>query len=306
MQSIRIGFVSQSRQPDPLRPELKSSPVWGDIREGVETEASKHSIISECIVLNDESVYSDINSVIDRYEQGSRLGVDVLIGPIAPQSGPAEEKLLNVLLSFAESGGKIVAVNSGPSEKIKNALGPSLLGFAGPDEEKMGMVIAEEVFSSLKARHVVVMEVVIPDDKPPHRGYRDREKSIIEVALRYGVRSIRILLINADNESTFSFTPEDGTLIFGLGPIGTIFALKTKKKYPDKIVGIGTMDMDQETRNAILSGDIFYSVLQNPREQGARAVQIAVNAFTSNTTPAYQNLHCKVRVADKNNANSIK
>jgi ABC-type sugar transport system substrate-binding protein len=65
------------------------------------------------------------------------------------------------------------------------------------------------------------------------------------------------------------------------------------------------MDMSDETRKAILSGDIHCSVLQNPREQGVKAVQMAIEALTGDTS-TYKNLHCKVRVADIHNVGSIK
>lgn len=299
---FRLVFVSQSRLPDFLRPDLKGSAVWKDIHDGVKFEVDKNrNLIGECTVLFDKDVYHDIDRVIDCYQVGVSMGADAIIGPLAPQSGPAEERLIEVLKPFK---GKIVAVNSGPSEKIKNALGSTLVGCAEPDEEKMGMVLAEEIFSLLKSKGIDVEVVIIPDDKPDHRGYRKREMSIIETALRYGVKAIKIVSINVDDERTFLVEPEDKAVIFGLGPMGTIFAQKMKERYPSRILGIGTMDMSDETRKAILSGDVECSVLQNPREQGIKAVQMAIEALTGDTS-AYKNLHCKVRVAKKDNIGSI-
>ncbi|MFA5086326.1 MAG: substrate-binding domain-containing protein [Candidatus Paceibacterota bacterium] len=277
--------------------------MWKDIHDGAKSEVDKNrDLIGEYVVLYDKEVYHDIDRVIDCYQVGVEMGADAIIGPLAPQSGPAEERLINVLRPFK---GKVIAVNSGPSEKIKNALGPTLVGCAEPDEEKMGMVLAEEVFSFLKSKGIAVEVVIVPDDKPDHRGYRKREMSIIETALRYGVKSIKIVSINIDDESTFLVEPEDKAVIFGLGPMGTIFALKAKQRYPDRILAIGTMDMSDETREAILSNGIHCSVLQNPREQGIKAVQMAMKALAGDTS-AYKTLHCKVRVADINTIGSIK
>lgn len=271
----------------PSEPEKKNSPVWNDIEDGVKTESNNHpNVIDQCTVVFVEEAYNDIVLFLLLLAKVVSLNPEVIIMPFSAKPGKYEDELIKILKPYR---GIIIAVNAAPSEKAKKEL-PNLRGFVGPNEKEMAEMAAENLLSSHR-----VKKIIIPNDKPNLGGYQERALKIREIAALYNIESVEEVYFNPDDEKTFEFVPEEGTAIIGLGPMGTKFALRVRENYPDRIVGITTMDMDEETKKAI-KANILTSVIQNPHEQGVRAVQMAVDILEGKTTStAYKTLFCKAK-----------
>jgi hypothetical protein len=282
-----LASISQSRLSMEDEPEKKNSPVWNDIEGGVKTESSNHpNVIDQCTVFFVKEAYNDIVLFLALLAKVVSLNPEVSIMPFSAKPGKYEDELIAILKPYR---GIIIAVNAAPSERAKKEL-PNLRGFVGPNEKEMAEMAAENLLSSHR-----VKKIIIPNDKPNLGGYQERALKIREIAALYNVESVEEVYFNPDDEKTFEFVPEEGTAIIGLGPMGTKFALRVRENYPDRIVGITTMDMDEVTKEAI-KANILTSVIQNPHEQGVRAVQMAVDILEGKTTStAYKTLFCRAK-----------
>lgn len=282
-----VSYLSHTRLYNPNDPERKYSFVWEDNKEGVLMEVNNHpTLFSECTVWAPEEKYHDMVIYLDILRKVVILNPDVIIMPFTPKSGEFEDEMIKILKPYQ---GIIIAITAGPTEKAIKEL-PNLRGFVGPDESEMGQMAAEGIISTHRPKHVL-----IPNDKPNHAGYQERIKRIKEIASLYGVESVREVFFDVEDEKTFLVEPEENTVIIGLGPMGTKLALKVRQNYPDRIVGISTMDMSDETKDAIRA-NLLYSVIQHPREQGVKAVQIAADILEKKTSAPYIKKKCKLRI----------
>ena len=285
--SYWIAYLSHTRLRDENDPEKSYSFVWEESKNGFNSEVDNHpTIFSKSSVFAPIELYHDMPLYLDIIRMIVKLNPDVIVMPFTPTGGEYEDDLIKILKSYH---GIIIAITAAPSERAKKEL-PNLRGFVGPDESEMGQLAAEGVIATHRPKHVLV-----PNDKPFHEGYRERILRITDVALSYGVESVKEVFFEVDKQEEFLVEPESDTVIIGLGPKGTSFALKMRKKYPERIVGISTMDMSDETQEAI-DAKILYSVVQNPREQGVRAVQMAVDILENKTSAAFIKKKCKLRI----------
>jgi len=283
-----VASISQSRLFMEDEPDKKNSPVWNDVEDGVKTEAGNHpNVIDQCTVFFVKEAYNDIVLFLALLAKVVSLNPEVIIMPFSAKPGKYEDELIAILKTYR---GIIIAVNAAPSERAKKEL-PNLRGFVGPNEKEMAEMAAENLLSSHRVR-----KIIIPNDKPNLGGYQERAEKIREIASRYNVESVEEIYFNPDDEKTFEIVPEEGTAITALGPMGTKLALRVRENYPDRIVGITTMDMDEVTKEAI-KANILTSVIQNPHEQGVRAVQMAVDILEGkNTSTAYKTLFCRAKL----------
>jgi len=281
-----IVFLSHTRLFNPLEPEKKWSTVWEDVKFGVITEVDAHpTLLNKCTVFATKDEYHSMPVYLLLLREAVALNPAAIVMPFTPASGKYEDELIEILKTYK---GVIIAVTAGPSEKAQKEL-PNLRGFVGPDEGEMGR-LAAAILSDHKAKHVI-----IPSDKPDHAGYLERIKAITEVAAIHGVESVKVIPFVVDDDKTFDFEPEEDTIIIGLGPMGTKFALRAKKNYPDRVVGISTMDMSDETKEAIKM-NVLYAVIQNPKEQGAKAVRMAIDILEGKTSVSYREIFCRAKI----------
>jgi hypothetical protein len=282
-----IAYLSHTRLRDDQNPKRDYSFVWEDSKDGFVAEVKNHpTVFYKYQVFAPIEKYHDMPLYLDILKKVVEFNPDVIIMPFTPTGGEYEDGVIKILKPYR---GIIIALTAAPSEKVLNEL-PNVRGFVGPDEKEMGRLAAQGVIANHRPRHVL-----IPNDKPYHQGYRERIQSITEVADSYDVKSVEEVFFEVGKEKKFLAEPVENTVIIGLGPKGTSFALKMREKYPERIIGIATMDMSDETQEAI-NAKILYSVIQNPREQGVRAVQIAVDILEKKTSAAYTKKNCKLKI----------
>ncbi|MDD4531145.1 MAG: substrate-binding domain-containing protein [Candidatus Pacebacteria bacterium] len=291
---IEIVLVTHSRI---FHPELKFSGVWNDIANGfkafLEELAKTSGIPLKYSVLSLFKNYNNIEEYLEKVEEAIVSNPDILILPLTPRQGEFEERLLKMLEGYR---GIIIAINVPPDEKAMQRLKGKLRGYVGMDEKGAGRKAAERLFSEVDDFDCIY----IPDDKPEHYGYYLRRTGAEEVARQYGVPVCTININNPKSADVVCKLMGKGAFI-SLGPVGTDFALNAREKWPSKVKAIVAMDLDKKTSEAILSGKVICTLIQHPKEQGAKAAELAVNIATGKTSSAFTNIYCGPTVIDQDN-----
>jgi len=291
---LEIMLVTHSRI---FHPELKFSGVWNDIANGFKAfleELAKTSGLSlKYSVVSLLNNYNDIEEYLKKVEEAIVNNPDILILPLTPMQGEFEERLLKMLDGYR---GIIIAINVPPDEKAMQKLKGKLRGYVGMNEKGAGRKAAERLFSEADYFDCIY----IPDDKPGHYGYSLRKAGICEIARQYGVPVCTIDINNPNRADVVCKLMGKGVFV-SLGPVGTDFAMNAQEKWPDKVKGIVAMDMDKKTSEAILSGKVICTLIQHPKEQGAKAAELAVNIATGKTASAFTNIYCGPTVIDRDN-----
>jgi ABC-type sugar transport system substrate-binding protein len=190
--------------------------------------------------------------------------------------------------------GIIIAINVPPDENAMVRLKGKLRGYVGMNEIGAGMKTAERLFASSRGFDCIY----VPNDKPEHYGYSLRIKGIKEVAQRYGVPVCEIDINDRKSPEIICRLMDESAFI-SLGPVGTAFALKAKKDYPDKVRGIVAIDLNQETADAIRDGSVICTVIQYPRGQGRLSAKLAADILAGKETSAFTTIDCGPAVIDR-------
>jgi len=214
-----------------------------------------------------------------------------LVLPLTPRQGNNEKKLLSMLKRYK---GIIVAVNVPPDERALCELGKKLRGYVGMNEIEAGRKAAENLSG------IAFDCIYVPVDKPDHYGYSLRIQGIKDAAESYDVPVCQIDITDPKNADIVCQVMTSGAFI-SLGPVGTEFALETQTKYPEKVAGIIAIDLDQRTAEAIRSRKVICALIQHPREQGAKAAELAVGLLNGSVTSAYTETFCGPTIVDLNN-----
>lgn len=291
---IEIMLVTHSRI---FHPELKFSGVWNDIANGfkgfLEELANTSGLSLKYSVVSLLENYNNIEEYLKKVEGAIVNNPDVLILPLTPRQGEFEERLLKMLEGYH---GIIIAINVPPDENAMQRLKGKLKGYVGMNEKGAGRKAAERLFSETDDFDCIY----IPDDKPEHYGYSLRKEGVKEIARQYGVPVCTIDISNQKRADIVCKLMGKGAFI-SLGPVGTDFALKAQEKWPDKVKAIVAMDLDKKTSEGIASGKIICTLIQHPKEQGAKAAEMAVNIATGKTTSAFTNIYCGPTIIDRDN-----
>lgn len=271
---------------------MKHSSVWRKIAEGF-MEFFKQCPSTSYRVFSVIENYNNTEEYLKKVSESIGENPDALVLPLTPKQDDSERRLLTMLEQYK---GMVIAVNVPPDENAKSRLKGKLRGYVGMNEVAAGRLAADRLFS-----HTSDFDCIyIPVDKPDHFGYSLRIQGIKEVS---GVLKIPVCKIDINDQKKSAAVCQlmgSGAFI-SLGPVGTDFALEAQKRYPKKVSGIVAIDLDQKTAEAIKANKIICALIQHPREQGAKAAELAVNLLTKKITSAYTEIYCGPTVVDTNN-----
>lgn len=274
-----------------IDPAQKHSSVWRQIAEGFGNYVEYNSSIS-CLIHSLHENYSDIEEYLQTVPKSKAKNPGAMVLPLTPQQGEYEERLLKMLEAYE---GFIVAINVPPDinarERLKN-----LRGYVGMNEVDAGKMAAKALLS----RYSKPSCIYVPRDKPMHYGYDLRIAGIRNMAKLVNV-IVREIDINDEKNSHVICQAMESAAFITLGPVGTAFAQKAKKEFPEKVFGIVAMDLNPETAAGIRSGDIICALIQHPREQGAKAAELAIKLLTKQVTAPYTEIFCGPTLVDLNN-----
>jgi len=282
-----MAFVAQSR----IIENLKGSSVWRAIVQGFSEFLKLFPSVTYCIFSIVEN-YDNTEEYLIKVEEATKGKYDALIIPMTPKEGRHGKKFLSLLKKHK---GLIIAVNVPPDENALCELEGKLRGYVGMHEKAAGIKAAQCLFLSGKKFDCIY----VPVDKPDHYGYSLRIQGIKEVAEMHNIPVCQIN-INNPKEANIICQLMDSSAIVTLGPIGTDFALEKQKTYPE-ICAIVTMDLDQKTAEAIRSRKVICTLIQHPKEQGAKAAELALNLLNGTTTSAYTEIYCGPTIVDLDN-----
>jgi len=291
--TLLIMLVTHSRI---FHPELKFSGVWNDIAIGfknfLESLLKVPGLFLRYSVLSLIKNYNNIEEYLEKVAEAITNNPDVLILPLTPKQGELEEQLLKMLEGYS---GIIIAINVPPDENAMKRL-KNLRGYVGMNEKGAGIKAAEKLFSTTRDFDCVY----VPNDKLSHYGYEQRTQGIREVSDQYSIPVCTIDINNPKRADIICKLMERGAFI-SLGPIGTAFALEAQETCPEKVHAIVAMDLDKKTSEAIVSGNVICTLIQHPKQQGAKAAELAVNIITGKVTSAFTNIYCGPTIIDRDN-----
>ena len=288
LQRPDIALVTHSR----IDPTMKHSSVWKRLAEGF-AEFFKRFPLLLYLIFSIIENYNDIEEYIGKVEEALKKNPRALVLPLTPKQGNLERKLLNLLKKYE---GVIIAVNVPPDEIAMQELNGILRGYVGMNEVEAGRKAAIRLFYSGRKFECIY----VPSDKPEHYGYSLRIKGIKEIAEIYGIPVCEVDITNAKRAKVICQLMGYSAFI-SLGPVGTSFAIEAQEKYHEKVCGIIAMDLDQKTAEAIKSQKVICTLIQHPREQGAKAAELAMKILNGTITSAFSEIYCGPTIVDLNN-----
>jgi ABC-type sugar transport system substrate-binding protein len=286
---LKVGLAIHSRT---KHPTLKSSSVWGLIYDGFAQFFAQFPRISYFILPIIEN-YNDIEEYLEKVEEAIKENPDVLVLPLTPKQGEFERRLLIMLKKYK---GIIIAINVPPDENAMRELNGNLRGYVGMHEIEAGRKAALRLFSS----GIDFDCIYFPNDKLEHYGYSLRRLGAESVAKMHNIPVCQIDITNTKNAEVICACMDHAAFI-SFGPVGTSFAIEAQKRYPTKVAGIVAIDLDQKTAEAIKSQKVICALIQHPREQGARAAELAVGLLAGTITSAYTQIYCGPTIVDLDN-----
>lgn len=275
-----------------IDPAQKHSSVWRQIAEGFEDSVKRYHPSISCLVYSLQENYNNIEEYLRIVPKSIENKPGAMVLPLTPQQGEYEEQLLKMLEAYE---GFIVAINVPPDVNARERL-KNLRGYVGMNEVDAGRLAAKISLSHYSKSSCIY----VPRDKPVHYGYDLRIAGIRDIAKLVNVTVCEIDINNEKNSRVICQSMESASFIT-LGPIGTDFAQKAKKEFPEKVFGIVAMDLNPETAAGIRSGDIICALIQHPREQGAKAAELAIKLLTGQETAPYTEIFCGPTLVDLNN-----
>lgn len=271
---------------------MKGSSVWRKIAQGFSEFLKLCPSASYCIFSIIEN-YNNTEEYLTKVAEAIKGKPDALVLPLTPKNGKYGENFLSMLKKYK---GTIIAVNVPPDENALCELGGKIRGYVGMNERAAGKKATMCLFSSGKKFECIY----VPVDKPDHYGYFLRIQGIKEIAQLHNI-PVCPIDINNPKEVKIICQLMDPSAIITLGPVGTNFALKKQRLFPEKICGIVTMDLDQETAEAIRSRKIICTLIQHPQEQGEKAAELALGLLNGTIISVYTEIYCGPTIIDLDN-----
>lgn len=285
MITLKVHLIEHSRPIDPKNPSQKGSEVWTDIKNGAIDRAKFLGV--DINVLHPIEEYHDLKKFCDLISYSVDEGPDTIILPLTPET-EVENRLLKTLSSF---NGRIVVVNVPPNRIAFDLLSDKMIGYVGMNEPRAGIRAVTELIT----RMGIPKKLVIVSDKKHHYGYGLRENGVRKVANIYGIPVTSLCFPEKVPEAIELDCADFSSVgVITMGARSTEIALNAIDR--QIILGMVGIDLNSVVSDAIRKSRMLCTLIQHPYDEGARAVELAVNP-----PKEYTEIFCGPTVVDRDN-----